>query len=195
MSFLVRQFSTVPYPTKSFQGQTIIVTGSNIGLGLEAARHFVRLDAAKVILAVRSIAKGEEAAKDIKNTTGKDVCEVWQLDMGNFDSVKAFAKRAASLDRLDAVIENAGVQMWEYSQMEGFETTIAVNVVGTFLLALNLMPILRASGKKTGNVPRLTIIASDVHFWVCSPAAGVRRMLNPRRQHFRNATRMLFLTP
>ena len=166
-AFLGRQFTTLPEPTQSFHGQTIIVTGSNIGLGLEAARHFARLDATKVILAVRSIAKGEEAARSIHESTGrKGVCEVWQLDMGNFDSVKEFAQRAAKLERLDAVLENAGINTMEYVAMEGFESTIAVNVVGTFLLALNLLPILRKSGKKHGTVPRLTITSSDVHLWV-----------------------------
>jgi len=43
---------SLPVPTMKFTGKTIIVTGSNTGIGLEAARYFVRLDAAKVILAV-----------------------------------------------------------------------------------------------------------------------------------------------
>ena len=59
------QFTKLPYPTESFEGQTIIVTGANTGLGLEAARHFTRLNAAKVILGCRSVSKGEEAALSI----------------------------------------------------------------------------------------------------------------------------------
>lgn len=86
--------------------------------------------------------------------------------MSNFDSVKAFAKRAAGLERLDAVMENAGIATRNYAAAEGMESTIAVNVVGTFLLALNLLPVLRASGKKFGFVPKLTIVSSEVHFMV-----------------------------
>lgn len=162
------QFVKLPYPMKSFAGQTIIVTGANVGLGLEAARHFTRLNAAKVILACRSISKGEEAAQSIEETTGrKGVCEVWQVDLGNFDSVKAFVQRAAKLDRLDIVCENAGIAGREYFEMEGMESMVAVNVVGTFLMALNLLPILRKSGKTHGTVPCLVITTSGTHFWVC----------------------------
>jgi retinol dehydrogenase-12 len=164
------QFVKLPYPTQSFAGQTIIVTGANTGLGLEAARHFTRLNAAKVILASRSISKGEEAAHSIEETTGrKGICEVWQLDLGNFDSVKKFTERAAELDRLDIVCENAGIAALGYKELEGMESMIAVNVVGTFLMALNFLPILRKSGKKTGTVPRLVVTTSDTHFWVTDP--------------------------
>ncbi len=62
-------FVTLPYPNSDLSGQVIVVTGSNTGLGFEAARHFLRLNAAKVILAVRSIAKGEIAAKELLATT------------------------------------------------------------------------------------------------------------------------------
>jgi NAD(P)-dependent dehydrogenase (short-subunit alcohol dehydrogenase family) len=41
---------TPSYSTNNFSGQTVIVTGSNTGLGLKAARHLVRLNAEKVIL-------------------------------------------------------------------------------------------------------------------------------------------------
>lgn len=166
-NFVLRQWTPLAYPTASFTGQTIIVTGSNVGLGLEAARHFARLDASKVILAVRSIAKGEEAARSIHQSIGKqNVCEVWQVDMGNFDSIKEFVKRVEGLERLDVVLENAGIANNYWSQMEGMESTIAVNVVGTFLMALGLMPILRSKGSKNGDVPRLVITSSGVHFSV-----------------------------
>lgn len=166
LGFIRSQWAHVPYPEHSFAGQTVIVTGSNIGLGFEAARHFARLGA-KVILGVRTPSKGEEAARSIEKSTGrKGACEVWQLDMGDFDSVKAFAKKAEGLDRLDAVVENAGVAKYTYSETAGMETTIAVNVVGTFLLALLLLPVLRKSGKKHGVLPRLAVTSSEVHAWV-----------------------------
>ena len=50
--FLYAQLVTsIPIPTASFSGQTIIITGANRGLGFEAAKHFVRLDVARLILA------------------------------------------------------------------------------------------------------------------------------------------------
>jgi len=166
LGFLKTQWAHVPYPQHSFDGQTVIVTGSNTGLGLEAARHFARLGAAKIILGVRTISKGEEAARSIEKTTGREnICEVWQLDMGDFESVKAFAKKVEALDRLDVVLENAGVAKYTFSEMSGMETTIAVNVIGTFLLALNLLPVLRKSGKEHGNLPRLVVTTSEVHAW------------------------------
>jgi len=58
-------FGTPPYPTQSFANQTVIVTGSNVGLGFEAARHFYRLNCAKLILAVRTVSKGQAAKEDI----------------------------------------------------------------------------------------------------------------------------------
>jgi retinol dehydrogenase 12 len=42
-------------------GQTVVVTGSNVGLGLEAAKYFARMNPGNLILAVRSKAKGDSA--------------------------------------------------------------------------------------------------------------------------------------
>jgi NAD(P)-dependent dehydrogenase (short-subunit alcohol dehydrogenase family) len=86
---------TPPCPTRSFAGECIIVTGSNVGLGHEAARHFVRLGAAKVILAVRNQQAGEEAKRYIElSTKSPGTCEVWQLDLASYDSVISIARRA-----------------------------------------------------------------------------------------------------
>ncbi|PVH77370.1 NAD(P)-binding protein [Cadophora sp. DSE1049] len=164
LAALRAQRQTIPVPTQSFAGQTIIVTGSNTGLGLEAARHFVRLDAAKVILAVRSVKKGEDAKASIEQTTGKkNVVEVWQVDMSNYESVKAFAKNCGSLDRLDVLLANAGVLKNTFDSAEGTEITITVNVIGTFLLILSLLPLLRKSKQTTGMTPRVTVTSSILH--------------------------------
>ena len=166
-AFLYSQlFVKLPYPKKSFSGQTIIVTGSNTGLGLEAARHFTRLGAAKVILAVRSLSKGETAKESIEaSTERKGVVEVWSLDLGSYESVKEFAKKAEGLDRLDALVENAGVAKTTWSVQEDNEASITINVVSTFLLGLLLLPKLRESGQKYNIAPHLTVTCSEVHAW------------------------------
>jgi retinol dehydrogenase 12 len=140
------------------------VTGANCGLGLEAARHFVRLNAAKVILACRSVQKGELAKTDIERTTHRNgVVEVWQVDLASFASVRGFCARARALERLDIVIENAGIAIGKFEQFEGYESTITVNVISTFLMALMLLPKLRESASKFNITPHLTIVSSDAH--------------------------------
>lgn len=168
MGFLYSQlFGTPAYPKTTFTGQTVIVTGSNVGLGLEGARHFTRLDAKKVILAVRNMKAGEDAKKSIEASTGRQgVVEVWNLDLGSYASVKAFATRAKSeLDRIDVLCENAGISTPDFKIVEDNESTVTVNVVSTFLLALLMLPKLQESADKYNIKPRLTIVSSEVHAW------------------------------
>ncbi|KAG9253027.1 uncharacterized protein F5Z01DRAFT_171128 [Emericellopsis atlantica] len=164
MNQLRAQFENIPYPETSFKDQTVIVTGSNTGLGFEAAKHFTRLEAARVILAVRSQAKGDAAKAAIESATGRNnAVQVWLLEMDKFDSIKAFAARCESLDRLDVVVANAGIAKMEFEETDGIESTIKVNVIGTFLLALSLFPTMRQSGHRTGQTPRLVITTSVLH--------------------------------
>lgn len=109
--FFYSQFFITPtYPTQDCSGRTVIVTGSNTGLGKEAVRHFVRLNAEKVIIACRSTAKGEAARQDVEASTGrKGVVDVWPLDLTDYESVKAFAQRAKGLARVDVALLNAGI--------------------------------------------------------------------------------------
>ncbi|KAK6440970.1 hypothetical protein LTR95_002816, partial [Oleoguttula sp. CCFEE 5521] len=120
----------LPYPDGDYTDKTVIVSGSNVGLGKEAARHYVRLGVKKLILAVRSIEKGEAARKDFQSTNPSSPTdiEIWKLDMASYASVKSFAKRAEGLDRLDICIANAGLVQHEWSKAEENETTITVNV-------------------------------------------------------------------
>jgi NAD(P)-dependent dehydrogenase (short-subunit alcohol dehydrogenase family) len=171
-SFLYSQlFVKLPKPTKDFSGQTIIVTGSNTGLGLEAARHLSHLNATFIILAVRNQAKGEEAKRSILASTGRaeSSIEVWILDMQSYDSIKSFCTRASKLPRLDAVLENAGIMTKFFKMVAGYESTITTNVIGTFLLALGLLPKLKESAEVYNMQPRLSVVASDLHFIVKFP--------------------------
>jgi retinol dehydrogenase 12 len=163
--FLVSHlFLKLPYPTKQFTDQTIIVTGSNIGMGLEAARHFVRLNASKVILAVRTASKGLAAKKSIEATTKRlNVVEVWDLDLTSYASVKAFAEKVNGLERLDVVVENAAVFKFDRELKEGNESTVTVNVISTFLLGLLVLPKLRETGVKYNTTPVLTFTGSFTH--------------------------------
>jgi NAD(P)-dependent dehydrogenase (short-subunit alcohol dehydrogenase family) len=148
------------------KGGTFIVTGSNTGLGLEAAKSFVRLHATKVILAVRSPSKGEEAKSKIEAETGiTGVAEVWALDMSSYDSIIEFGKKINALERLDAIVENAAVALDKWSTADkGMETTMIVNVTGTMLLTGLVMPKLRESAEKYGVKPHLSIVGSGVAF-------------------------------
>ena len=164
-NFLYTQWFKKPrYPDGSFEGKTVIVTGANVGLGFEAARHFVRLGAEKVVLAVRSVDKGEKAKADIETSTKRSgVVEVWELDLTSYRSVKEFAARAATLERLDVLLENAGIATQNFKLAEENETTITTNVVSTFLLGLLLLPKLKETATVHNTRPHLTIVSSGVH--------------------------------
>lgn len=167
MGFFYSQFfKKPPYPTGSYAGKTVIVTGSNVGLGKEAARHYVRLGASTLILAVRSLDKGHVAKHDIEATTNcsKNVIKVWQIDMANYASVQKFAERVdTELERVDIFLSNAGVARLKYSLAEDNESTITINVVSTFLLAALVMPKLKATAAKFNTRPTFTITSSEVH--------------------------------
>ena len=165
--FYSQLFVTPPKPTTDLTGKTVLVTGSNVGLGKEAARHYTRLNASTVILCVRSLEKGEAARLDIESSTGRtNVVKVMHLDMSSYASVLDFARQASeSLSRLDIAILNAGVlrKTWEIYEQD--ESTITVNVVSTFLLAFALLPKMRDTATKFNTRPTLTIVSSEVHHW------------------------------
>ena len=144
-------------------GRTYIVTGANTGIGLEAARHLVSLGAAKVIMGVRNMDAGMQAKADIEHTTGKlNVLEVWTLDLTSYHSVKSFAKKVLTdLDRMDALIENAGVSGPRGLLAEGHEVCLTVNVLSTLLLAVLLLPKMRESADRFRNLPRLVVVTSE----------------------------------
>jgi NAD(P)-dependent dehydrogenase (short-subunit alcohol dehydrogenase family) len=164
--FLKQRFDSLPYPTQTFADKTVIVTGSNTGLGKESARHIARLGAAKLILAVRSLEKGEAAKADIEKTTGcgKNVIKVWHLDMASYSSVLKFAERAErDLERIDVLLANAAIATGQFVLAEGNESTLTVNVVSTLLLVLALLPKMKDTAQNSGSTPIISITSSGAH--------------------------------
>ncbi|KAL8693145.1 MAG: hypothetical protein Q9218_001965 [Villophora microphyllina] len=178
LSFLYSQFFvTPPVPHHDFSSQTVIVTGSNTGLGLEAARHIVRLGAQKVILAVRNTEKGEAAKRSIEASVGRsDVLEVWPLDLTSYESVRKFATKANALARLDVLLSNAGLMTSKWQMAEEDELQVTTNVTSTFLLGLMLLPKLQETAVKYNAIPRLVVVASDLHFTTDLPERKAERI-------------------
>ncbi|KAL6853173.1 hypothetical protein J3F83DRAFT_764804 [Trichoderma novae-zelandiae] len=150
-------------------GQTVVIIGASGGLGLEAARHYVRLGASRVILGVRSQSKGEAAKRNITSSfepeqTKTCTIDVWDIDLASFESVKAFADRAArELSSIDIALLNAAVGKARFGlTQDGWEETLQVNALATTLLALLLLPKMRQSSRPDWK-PRLSIVASRGH--------------------------------
>ncbi|KAH6629721.1 hypothetical protein C7974DRAFT_191547 [Boeremia exigua] len=154
-----------PKDTKlSFAGKTVIVTGSNTGIGLPAATKFAANGASKVILAVRTPSKGEEAKRTIITQTGcrAEQIDVLKLDMGDWASVKAFAAEVTSrYDEIQIAVLNAGVAPPRFVKNEktGYEAALQVNILSTAYLAMLLLPKLKSNASK-GVPGQLTITGS-----------------------------------
>ena len=155
------------------------MTGSNCGLGFEAVRHFVRLNATKVVMAVRSTAKGEDAKADIESSTGKTgVIDVHELDLASYASVKRFAENMNELSRIDAIVQNAAMLPPEYKLFEDNESTITVNVVSTICLAILLLPTLRRSADRYGTLLRMAVVSSGSHVFIQFPEWNAERVFD-----------------
>lgn len=149
-------------------GKTVIVTGANAGLGLEAARQYLTLHASRVILAVRTLAKGEEASRylsshpSVKSTNPNAVIKVMALDLDDFQSVVRFSSKVKKeLDVLDVLLLNGGVNIMSYqTSASGHERVMQVNFHSNALLALELLPLLESTAVKCGTPSRLTFVGS-----------------------------------
>lgn len=161
--FFHNQFRAQPeWPSQStnLSEKVAIITGGNAGLGLEAASQLLSFKLSHLILAVRSSAKGEAAAKQLQSQYPEANIEVWSLDMSSIDSIQAFARRVENdLSRLDMVVLNAGVRKLSFDTVRstGHEETIQINYLSTVLLTMLLLPILK-SKSPPGTAGRLSIV-------------------------------------
>jgi len=129
----------------SMQGKVVVVTGSNVGIGLETAVGLATQEATTV-LACRNRAKAEAAAHEVTQRTWRDDVQVVSLDLADLASVRQAAEEILTRwDRLDVLVNNAG-GTWSARQetAQGFEYTFGVNHLGHFYLTNLLLPRLLA---------------------------------------------------
>jgi NAD(P)-dependent dehydrogenase (short-subunit alcohol dehydrogenase family) len=124
-------------------GRVAIVTGGNSGLGFVTARELAR-HGASVVLACRSIEKGEAAAAEIA-AAGVTKPRVGQLDLGSLASIRRFAEEFSD-ERVDVLVNNAGVMMApRQTTSDGFELQLGTNHLGHFALTGQLLSALGRS--------------------------------------------------
>lgn len=153
-----------PPKDTNLSGQTAIVTGSNVGLGYEAALQLLGLELTHLIVAVRSLDKGKAAAASMRMQYPAALIEVWHLDLCSYDSIQMFAKQVdAKLERVDMVILNAGRARFDYNRCDstGHEESLQVNFLSTVFLTVLLLPILKAKAPP-GQPARLTIASAAI---------------------------------
>jgi len=127
-------------------GRVVVVTGANSGTGFEAARVLASRGAT-VVLACRNAMKADEAARRIQLTHRGSQVEVQSLDLGSLKSVReAAATILERHDRLDLLINNAGVMVPPYGKTEdGFEIQIGTNHFGPYVFTGLLLDRLRTT--------------------------------------------------
>jgi len=126
-------------------GKAALVTGASGGLGEETARALAA-HGASVAMTARDLPRGEAAAEKIRNSTGNTNVEVIELALDSLASVRKCADGyVASHDRLDLLINNAGVMACPFGKtQDGFEQQFGTNHLGHFVLTNRLMPVLLA---------------------------------------------------
>lgn len=117
-----------------------IVTGAGGSIGYAIAEELAR-QGKWVVMACRNLQK-DTPLRDRLNTLYNGRVSIMQLNLASLDSIAAFARRIHDDGiPVKALINNAGVMCKHFSlTSDGYETTIGVNFVGTYLLTRLLLP-------------------------------------------------------
>lgn len=142
------------------KGKVCLVTGSNSGIGKETALRLARLGA-HVIMVCRNEAKGKEARDEIISLTKNNSIDLLIADLSSQKDIRRLAEEVkAKYNRLDILINNAGLMLTERSETEdGIETTFAVNHLAYFLLTNLLLNLIKSS-----TPARIINVSSDLHY-------------------------------
>jgi NAD(P)-dependent dehydrogenase (short-subunit alcohol dehydrogenase family) len=160
-----KKWTTADIPSQA--GRLAIITGSNSGIGFQAAKELARAGAT-VILACRNAQKADEAKNKIIQEIPHAKIEVGSLDVADLKSVREFAKKFIASDReLDLLINNAGIMAYFDRKVspDGFEMQFATNHLGHFALTGLLLPaLLSTTGSRVVSVASLAHRSGTMYF-------------------------------
>jgi NAD(P)-dependent dehydrogenase (short-subunit alcohol dehydrogenase family) len=143
-------------------GRVVLVTGANAGLGFWTSLGLARAGA-EVVLASRSATKTQAAMRAIRVKVPDARLSHLPFDTSSLDSVRAAGERLADLDRLDALVANAGMVHMPKERQEtadGIELVFATNVVGHAALLAEALPVLQRTGDAHDSAPRVVLLGS-----------------------------------
>jgi NAD(P)-dependent dehydrogenase (short-subunit alcohol dehydrogenase family) len=150
-------FRTTDIPDQT--GRTIVITGANNGLGLQAATALAGAGA-RIVLACRNQTTGRAALGRVRATNPSAEHHLIELDLGNLASVRAAAVKVNDVARhVDVLINNAGLMAVPFARTaDGFEMQIGTNHFGHFAFTDGLLPALLAAPQA-----RVVTLASVAH--------------------------------
>lgn len=148
-----------PVMMPDLSGKTILVTGANSGIGLEAVKLFAGKNA-EVIMACRNEEKAESAAAEVRAVVPEARLEIMALDLADLASVKVFSGAVKQrFAKLDVLLNNAGLMAPPLQRTkDGFEIQFGTNHLGHFALTGQLLELLEAA-----DAPRIVQISSLAH--------------------------------
>jgi NAD(P)-dependent dehydrogenase (short-subunit alcohol dehydrogenase family) len=176
----------------SFKDKAVLVTGANSGLGHEAAVKYAALGANPLILAVRTEAKGEAAKADIIQRTkcSPDIFIIETVDLTTFASVEQFCQRLKTrVAKLHVLQLVAGISTFEFKQSPAnYEMSMQINLLSTVLMALLLLPAVRAAASEQtdGFMPHISFVNSIAHLetdpaWIPEGQTLLQRINDPSK--------------
>ncbi|CAG2102656.1 unnamed protein product, partial [Medioppia subpectinata] len=145
---------------RRLDGQVVVITGANTGIGKETA-YQMTLRGAKAIIGCRDESRAENAIKDIKQRNPKADIYSLPLDLSSLQSVRQFVIEITKREtKVDILINNAGIAFTpEWATADGFEMAFGTNHLGHYLLTLSLLPILKSPGRPA----RILTVSSGAH--------------------------------
>lgn len=147
-------------------GRTIVITGANSGIGLEAATVMARRRAS-VVMACRNEEKGTIAANQLRKLFPDALVVVMELDIASLKSIQSFASEFSNrFGQLDVLVNNAGIMAVPYgSTVDGFERQIGTNHLGHFALTgLLLERLVATPASRVVTVSSIAHIEADLDF-------------------------------
>lgn len=113
------------------KNKVILITGSSMGIGAEAAKLFSKEGAKVIITYNKSKGEAEQLSKELD-------AKSFHLDVTDIDSIKKLVKDVVSeFGQIDILVNNAGVLGWKYLNLQSDEEII--NQINTNLTGLILM--------------------------------------------------------
>jgi NAD(P)-dependent dehydrogenase (short-subunit alcohol dehydrogenase family) len=140
------------------QGKTVLVTGANQGIG-KATAIALAAKGAHVVIVARNADKGRAALAQVR-AAAPGGAELIVADLSSQEQVRrAAAEFKARHDRLDVLVNNAGVYVPErHVTADGLEETFGLNHLGYFLFTKELLDVIQATRQA-----RIVNVSSDAH--------------------------------